>query len=157
MVKLVSYRATDGTLRAGLIDGEAVIDIEQAGAALGRVTGADLGAILAREDAGWADLAAIAASAATAPERRPLAETTLGPALPRPPKLLLLAGNYQSHITESGAAPVDKAAITPRFFIKPGTAVIGPGDAIKTPPVSATVDYEIEIAAVIGKRGRDIS
>ncbi|MDQ3695607.1 MAG: fumarylacetoacetate hydrolase family protein, partial [Chloroflexota bacterium] len=81
----------------------------------------------------------------------------LGPALPRPPKILLLAGNYQSHIIEGGREPVEKAAITPRFFIKPGTAVIGPDDPILIPPVSEAVDYEIEIAAVIGKRGRDIS
>lgn len=155
-MKLVSYRADDGTPRAGLVDGDAVVDLEQAGAQLGLVMGSDLGAILSREDEGTADLARIAAAAATAPERLPLAAVTLGPVLPRPPKILLLAGNYQSHITESGAAAVDKAAITPRFFIKPGTSVIGTGEPILVPPVSTTIDYEIEIAAVIGKRGRTI-
>lgn len=155
-MKLVSYRTDDGTPRAGLVDGEAVVDLEQAGARLGLTLGSDLGAILAREDAGVADLVRIAAEAATAPERVPLAGLRLGPVLPSPPSILLLAGNYQSHITEGGAAPVNKAEITPRFFIKPRTSVIGTGEAILVPPVSETVDYEIEIAAVIGKRGRDI-
>lgn len=155
-MRLVSYRGNDGTLRAGLVDGEAVVDVEEAAAQLGLTLGSDLGAILAREEEGKATLARIEAEAATAPERLPLAEVALGPVLPRPPKILLLAGNYQSHITEGGAAAVDKASITPRFFIKPGTAVIGTGEAIRVPPVSETIDYEIEIAAVIGTRGRDI-
>lgn len=155
-MRLVSFRADDGALRAGLADGDAVVDLEQAGAQLGLVVGSDLGAILRREEAGLADLTRIADEAATAPSRLPLAEVKLGPVVPAPPKILLLAGNYQSHITESGAAAVDKAAITPRFFIKPGTSVIGTGDPILTPPVSETIDYEIEIAAVIGRRGRNI-
>jgi 2-keto-4-pentenoate hydratase/2-oxohepta-3-ene-1,7-dioic acid hydratase in catechol pathway len=156
-MRLVSYRADDGSLRAGLVDGDAVVDLEETAAQHGLVMHSDLGAILAREDEAWAALARIVAEAATAPERLPLADLELGPVLPWPPKILLLAGNYQSHITESGAAAVDKAAITPRFFIKPGTAVIGTGEPILIPPVSETVDYEIEIAAVISKRGRDIA
>lgn len=47
-------------------------------------------------------------------------------------------------------------ARSPRFFLKPGTAVIGDGDAIIVPPISRHVDYELEIAAVIGEHGRDI-
>ncbi|MDQ3695637.1 MAG: DUF2437 domain-containing protein, partial [Chloroflexota bacterium] len=76
-MRLVSYRGHDGTLRAGLIDGEAVVDLEAAGAQLGLTVGSDLGAILAREDEGMAALARIAAAAATAPERLPLAEVRL--------------------------------------------------------------------------------
>lgn len=72
-------------------------------------------------------------------------------AVPNPPTVFLLAANYQSHITESGAPPVDKSVITPRPFIKPGTAVIGNNDPIVIPADSDTLDYEIEIAAVIGK------
>lgn len=155
-MKLVSYRAGDGTLRAGLIDGDDVVDVEQAGARLGLTVESDLGAILAREEAGAADLARIAADAATALERQPLSEVSLGPVLPSPATILLLAGNYQSHIVEGGAAAVNKAEITPRFFIKPRTSVIGTGEPILVPPVSETIDYEIEIAAVIGKRGREI-
>jgi 2-keto-4-pentenoate hydratase/2-oxohepta-3-ene-1,7-dioic acid hydratase in catechol pathway len=85
-----------------------------------------------------------------------LAGADLGPVIPQPPTLLLLAGNYQSHLTEGGGARVDKAKITPRFFIKPRTSVIGTGEAIEIPSISQKIDYELEIAAVIGKRGKAI-
>ena len=78
---------------------------------------------------------------------------TLGPAVPDPPTVFLLAGQLPVATSpESGAPPVDKAKITPRPFIKPGTAVIGTGDPILIPADSDTLDYEIEIAAVIGNR-----
>ncbi|MCA9863243.1 MAG: fumarylacetoacetate hydrolase family protein [Thermomicrobiales bacterium] len=155
-MKLASYRAAGGELRAGLVVDDAVIDVERAGRQLGEDLAADLLAILAQGQAGMAALERVAA-AATRLEAMPLAELALGPVLPRPPKILLLAGNYQSHITEGGAPPVNKAEITPRFFLKPGTAVIGTGEAIRTPPISAAIDYEVEVAAVIGRGGRDIA
>ena len=155
-MRLVSYRTPAEELRAGLVVDDSVIDLEQAGQQLGVDLAADLLSILAQEQTGMRALEQVA-SAANELERLPLAAVSLGPVLPRPPKILLLAGNYQSHLTEGGAPPVDKAEITPRFFLKPGTAVIGPGESIRIPPVSAAIDYEIEIAAVIGKRGRQIA
>src|SRR4051812_27581620 len=86
----------------------------------------------------------------------PESDITLLAAIPNPPTIFLLAANYQSHITEGGGEPVDKSVITPRPFIKPGTAVANPGDSILIPPDSDTLDYEIEIAAVIGAAGRAI-
>lgn len=87
----------------------------------------------------------------------PASDATLLAAVPNPPTIYLLAGNYQAHIVEGGGQAVDKSKITPRPFIKPGTAVIGDGDSIEIPPDSDTLDYEIEIAAVIGKDGRGIA
>jgi 2-keto-4-pentenoate hydratase/2-oxohepta-3-ene-1,7-dioic acid hydratase in catechol pathway len=155
-VRLVSYRTITEELRAGLVVDSDVIDLERAGQQLGIDVPADLSSILAREEVGVQSLERVVA-AANDLERQPLAAISLGPALPRPLKILLLAGNYQSHLTEGGAPPVNKAEITPRFFLKPGTAVIGTGQAIRIPPVSTAIDYEIEIAAVIGKRGRQIA
>ena len=155
-MRLVSYRTTTEELRAGLVVGSDIIDLERAGRQIGVDLPADLSSILAREEVGVQLLVQVAAAAHDL-ERLPLAAVSLGPVLPRPPKILLLAGNYQSHLTEGGAAPVNKAEITPRFFIKPGTAVIGTGEAIRIPPVSTAIDYEIEIAAVIGRRGRQIA
>jgi 2-keto-4-pentenoate hydratase/2-oxohepta-3-ene-1,7-dioic acid hydratase in catechol pathway len=157
-MKLVTYRTPQGHARAGAIAGERVVDLAAGAALLGETLPADLLGILTLEDRGLATARQVVAEAEAgrlpgwAPD-----QVTLLAALPRPPKLLLLAGNYQAHITESGAARVDKAAITPRFFIKPGTAVIGTGDTIKIPPVSDKVDYELEIAAVIGRTGRAIA
>ena len=155
-MKLASYRTAEGVLRAGLVVDDAVIDLERAGRQLGEDLSSDLLAILAREQAGMDSLRRVAAAVERL-EAIPLAELALGPVLPRPPKILLLAGNYQSHITEGGAPPVNKAEITPRFFLKPDTAVIGTGEAIRTPSISAAIDYEVEVAAVIGRGGRDIS
>jgi len=45
----------------------------------------------------------------------------------------------------------------PRFFIKPHTVVVGPGDPIRIPPSAAWADWELELAVVIGKAGRDIA
>jgi 2-keto-4-pentenoate hydratase/2-oxohepta-3-ene-1,7-dioic acid hydratase in catechol pathway len=155
-VKLVSYNRGSSERRAGLIVDETVIDLQEAAIHLGLELPSDLLSIISRSQDGLDALESIAAVAATF-DRLPLADLRLGPALPRPPKILLLAGNYQSHITESGAKPLDKAAITPRFFLKPGTSVIGTGDPIQIPSVSETIDYEIEIAAVIGTPGRQIA
>jgi 2-keto-4-pentenoate hydratase/2-oxohepta-3-ene-1,7-dioic acid hydratase in catechol pathway len=156
-MRLVSYKA-DGGLRAGLVTGEKLVDLERAGAEFGVALSSDLLDVLAMEVRGLEVLRQIEAGGqAGTVESTALDESLLGPAVPRPGKLLCLAGNYQSHLTEGGGQGVNKAEVTPRFFIKPTTAIIGTGDSIKIPPVSETVDYEIEIAAVIGKRGRDIA
>lgn len=90
-------------------------------------------------------------------ESLPYSAVALLAAVPDPPAIYLLAANYQAHIIEGGGAAVDKSKITPRPFIKPATAVIGTGDPIEIPPDSDTLDYEIEIAAVIGTEGRAIA
>jgi 2-keto-4-pentenoate hydratase/2-oxohepta-3-ene-1,7-dioic acid hydratase in catechol pathway len=154
-LQLVSYWTPGGELRAGLVAGDAIIDLEHAGRRLGRALPSDMAALL-NQELTRAALQQMAAEASGL-EGVPVASVPLGPAVPRPPKLLLLAGNYQSHITEAGSAPVRKSEITPRFFLKPGSAVIGTGQPICIPSVSAAIDYEIEIAAVIGTRGHQIA
>ncbi len=76
--------------------------------------------------------------------------------LTNPDKILALAGNYQAHITESGAKPVDKTRITPRVFWKPNTTLCGHQAPILLPEISEHVDYELELAVVIGKGGSRI-
>jgi 2-keto-4-pentenoate hydratase/2-oxohepta-3-ene-1,7-dioic acid hydratase in catechol pathway len=155
-MRLVTYRH-DGAERAGVVLDGQVFDLAAGAEQLGEELPSDIVGILTAEETGMerAQRVAHAAAAGRLPGL-PLGEVSLAPVIPRPPTLLLLAGNYQSHITESGAAAVDKTAITPRFFIKPRTAVIGTGGVIRIPPVSEKVDYELEIAAVIGRAGRDI-
>ena len=77
--------------------------------------------------------------------------------LRRPPKLLALARNYQDHITEGGGQPVDKQRIVPKLFLKPSSAIIGPDEPLCLPSVSNTTDWEVELAVVIGRRGRNVS
>lgn len=77
--------------------------------------------------------------------------------LPCPGKLLCLAGNYAEHIQEGGGVFVGKEKMIPRFFMKPCTTVIATGEAIRIPPSTGFADWELELAVVIGKTGRDLT
>lgn len=74
-----------------------------------------------------------------------------------PGKILAAAGNYQAHIDEGGGTKVDPTIRTPRLFIKPASSLVGPDDALVLPAVSEEVDWEMELAIVIGLPGRDIA
>jgi 2-keto-4-pentenoate hydratase/2-oxohepta-3-ene-1,7-dioic acid hydratase in catechol pathway len=74
----------------------------------------------------------------------------LAPILPT--KVVCVGKNYADHVKEMGGeAPAD-----PVIFLKPSTSVIGPTAAIKLPPESSRVDYEGELAAVVGRPCRDV-
>jgi 2-keto-4-pentenoate hydratase/2-oxohepta-3-ene-1,7-dioic acid hydratase in catechol pathway len=74
----------------------------------------------------------------------------LAPVLPR--KFLGIGLNYADHIAESGM----KAPEFPVFFNKQATCVVGPGDDVHMPRVSNLLDYEGELAIVIGERCRHV-
>ena len=86
-----------------------------------------------------------------------LSRVRLGaPLVPR--KLLCLSGNYQDHIEEGGGKMAVQDKETPRFFMKPATTtVIGPGDRILIPPVATAIDWEGELAVVIGRKAKQVS
>ncbi len=84
---------------------------------------------------------------------RPAESVRLRAPVPRPPKFILVGLNYRDHAEEAGM----KIPEVPTFFSKYANCVIGPGDAIKIPKVSAMIDYEAEYAFVIGRAGRDIA
>jgi 2-keto-4-pentenoate hydratase/2-oxohepta-3-ene-1,7-dioic acid hydratase in catechol pathway len=70
-----------------------------------------------------------------------------------PTKIVCVGRNYADHAKELGSTPPAE----PLLFFKPPSAVIGPGDDIVYPRQSKRVDYEGELAAVIGRRCRDVS
>ena len=76
----------------------------------------------------------------------------------RPPKILLLAGNYAAHVIERGGMAVERAETFPYVFMKPpSTTLTHPGDPIRIPRVSPDhIDYESELGVVIGRRCRDV-
>jgi 2-keto-4-pentenoate hydratase/2-oxohepta-3-ene-1,7-dioic acid hydratase in catechol pathway len=81
----------------------------------------------------------------------------LRPPLSQPGKLLCLAGNYRKHIGESGyEVPVEADVITPQFFLKPSTTLTGPHDDVPITRENVSVGWEVELAVVIGRRGRRI-
>lgn len=73
--------------------------------------------------------------------------------LPRPGKIFGIALNYRDHAKETGKEIPE----VPLVFSKAATAVIGPGDAIEIPPVSSHIDYEGELAVVVGKRAKRVA
>jgi 2-keto-4-pentenoate hydratase/2-oxohepta-3-ene-1,7-dioic acid hydratase in catechol pathway len=75
---------------------------------------------------------------------------TLAPVLPS--KVVAIGKNYASHAAEMGGDVPEQ----PLIFLKPSTSVVGDGDAIASPPSSERVDYEGELAVVIGRLCRDV-
>jgi 2-keto-4-pentenoate hydratase/2-oxohepta-3-ene-1,7-dioic acid hydratase in catechol pathway len=85
------------------------------------------------------------------PERHALEDVRLLAPV-RPPKFLAIGLNYADHIAESGM----EAPEFPIFFNKQATCVVGPGADVHMPKVSSLLDYEGELAIVIGKRCRHV-
>ena len=95
---------------------------------------------------------AIRAAVDAATHRLPLDELALLAPIPRPPKFLAIGLNYADHSAEAGLPAPD----FPVFFNKQTTCVIGPGEGIHVPRASSLVDYECELAVVIGRRCRHV-
>src|SRR6478609_1191118 len=138
-MRLCSFATTSGTPGLGIVESEKVIDLSASGLP------SEPAAALAQ--AGQDGLEKLAAGA----PRLPLAEVQLlAPASPR--KYLAIALNYADHIAEMGM----EAPEVPVFFNKQVTCVAGPGTAVHMPKVSTLLDYEAELALVIGKRCRHV-
>jgi 2-keto-4-pentenoate hydratase/2-oxohepta-3-ene-1,7-dioic acid hydratase in catechol pathway len=82
-----------------------------------------------------------------------VADYRLRTPIPRPGKILCCGVNYASHKEENPAAVLPSE---PFFFSKLPSAVIGPNEPIVLPAPSSQVDYEVELAMVIGRRGRGL-
>ena len=138
-MRLCRFAAEDGAA-LGVVEGEEeVVDLS--------ATDMPQEPAAALDAAGQDGLESLAGGA----PRLPLAEVTLlTPATPR--KYLAIALNYRDHIAEMGM----DAPEVPVFFNKQVTCVVGPGAAIHMPKVSTFLDYEAELALVIGKRCRHV-
>lgn len=89
----------------------------------------------------------------TLDERVPLAEVKLlAPVIPRS-KVVAVGRNYRAHAAEFG----NEVPVEPMLFFKPNTSVIGPGDAIVLPRQSERVEFEGELAVVIGRIARNVA
>ncbi len=84
-----------------------------------------------------------------------MADVRVRPPVTNPNKLLCLAGNYQSHVEEGGGSFIGKEKTWPRVFMKPpSTTIIGQGDTIVLPRNAQQIDWECELAVVMGKNAR---
>jgi 2-keto-4-pentenoate hydratase/2-oxohepta-3-ene-1,7-dioic acid hydratase in catechol pathway len=160
-VRLVSYKA-DGGWRSGIEIGGVVVDVrriaEDAGwAAEDSAPLESVRAVLALARPRLEELGERAARRAGALEAtgaaRPRWDLHIGPPIPDPAKIVCLGLNYRDHAEEAGLAPPSE----PMFFAKWANSLVRPDDAIVPPAVTEMVDYEAELAVVIGKRARNIS
>ncbi|MEC4749110.1 fumarylacetoacetate hydrolase family protein [Methylomicrobium sp. Wu6] len=103
-------------------------------------------------DTGTKALTAMQAQIDSGKHRIPFTEVSLEAPVPRPGKYLAISLNYADHIAETGK---DRPEY-PSFFTKQSTCVIGTGAAIHRPKVSDKLDYEGELAFIIGRRCRHV-
>ncbi|MCU1546335.1 MAG: hypothetical protein JWP30_1435 [Homoserinimonas sp.] len=138
-MKLATLRTTNGTV-AVRIDGDTVVEI----------TGVpDVGALLAQ--AGWRDVAESAAGTTYALDS--IEPKQWAPVVPKPGKMLCAGLNYRNHILEMGRELPEY----PTLFAKYPEALIGAFDDIELPAVSDQVDWEGELAVIIGAPARRVS
>jgi 2-keto-4-pentenoate hydratase/2-oxohepta-3-ene-1,7-dioic acid hydratase in catechol pathway len=142
-MKLVTF-AHDNLTRIGAVVDDRVVD-SRGGAALPPTMIDFLAAGKPAQDA----LQKLIDSGA---RRIPLADVRLEAPVPKPGKYLGVSLNYAEHIAETGKEKPE----FPTFFNKQSTCVIGPGAAIHRPKVSDKLDYEGELAFVIGKCCRHV-
>ena len=139
-MRLVTYRSERG-LRAGLLRGEGVVDVWDALGGEGR----SLRDLIASGRLEEVD--GIGEGAASAPPN-----VELLPPVPDPDKLICIGLNYRAHAAEAGIDPPQ----SPTFFSKFRNALTAPGASVALPAASDKVDYEAEVAFVIGKRAKEV-
>ena len=144
-MKLATYSSEGGT-RAGVFDGDVLFDAwgllgegEHSGLreliALGRV--GELGRLLAGDHG----------------ESPVEGSWTLGPPIPDPEKIICIGLNYRAH-AEEFELDIPEA---PTVFAKFPNALVGTGATVALPRTSDKVDFEAEVAFVIGRRAKDVS
>jgi 2-keto-4-pentenoate hydratase/2-oxohepta-3-ene-1,7-dioic acid hydratase in catechol pathway len=136
-VRLVSYLGPDQRESFGVLLGDAVAD----GAAL---LAHRVGSIRELLSAGL--LGELASRAATATPTASLAELSLLPVIPDPAKIICVGLNYRSHITETGRPIPEYPTLFPRY----ADSQMGHLAPARLPPVSTSLDYEGELAVVMG-------
>ena len=143
-MQLATIRRGDGT-GIGVVLDETVADIAAVAPELPR----DVGGLLAREDDGLSLVSSLVDGA----PRVPLSSVELLAPVLRPPKFLAIGLNYAAHVAESGMERPQHQV----WFNKQSTCVVGQGAAIELPGASTMVDYEGELAFVIGRRCQRVS
>lgn len=150
-MKLATLVLESGERRLGVVDRDAarVLDLTRALPSLA-LSGCD--AVVADADK-LLPLIREAVEGAAENQWMALASVRLGAPLRRPGKIIAIGLNYRDHAEEQKLAPPER----PVVFAKFASAIIDPGEAIEIPPASDHIDYEVELAVVIGRRGRAIA
>jgi acylpyruvate hydrolase len=135
-MKLATIRTGGAQTTAVRVEGDEAIDLGVP----------DVGAVLRRD--GWRAWAASIDGA-----RQPVADLDYAPLIVAPDKVLCVGLNYKSHIQETNA----ETPTHPTLFAKFTSALVGANDDLALPPESQAVDYEAELAVIIGAPARRVS
>lgn len=133
-MRFISYRH-GGRPRAGLLDGDSVVPLRGIDE-LGEDTPVEM----------------LIDTPLDEPARVPFAEVELRPVVPRPPRIFCVGLNYHEHIEETRR----EIPAYPVLFTKFAQSLVAAGTPITLPPESTEVDYEAELAVVIGRAGRRV-
>jgi 2,4-diketo-3-deoxy-L-fuconate hydrolase len=136
-MKLVTYSTGGGEPRVGAIEDGRIVPLGGAGSSMLEYIQRGRGA--ERQPGGGESVA--------------LEEARLHAPIARPEKLVAIGLNYEDHAAETGAEIPEKPVV---FGMYPNT-IIGPGEPIRIPPITEQVDYEAELAVVIGRTARNVS
>lgn len=140
-MKLASY-LRHGQPAVGAVAGDRVLDLDAPGGMIGLLAG------------GLAEARRAVDAAAGRPDLwHPLAEVELLAPVPRPGKIVCVGLNYRSHLAEIG----DPVPEFPILFLKPATSVTAHRRPVVLPHISTQVDYEGELAVVIGRRAKTVT
>jgi 2-keto-4-pentenoate hydratase/2-oxohepta-3-ene-1,7-dioic acid hydratase in catechol pathway len=140
-MRLVTYRK-DVEARAGVVTDDGVLDAAD---------------VLGSDGVGVRDLIAGGRldelrTALDGTGASPVPGAELLPPLPDPDKIVCIGLNYRSHAAEAGIDPPEQ----PTFFAKFRNALAAPGTAVQLPAASEKVDYEAEVAFVLGRRCKEV-
>jgi 2-keto-4-pentenoate hydratase/2-oxohepta-3-ene-1,7-dioic acid hydratase in catechol pathway len=148
VVRLVSRQAAGGESLA-VVDGDHWLDASE----LLPGAPASMRSLLDAGPAAVEGLRVAAAGADIGNTGRPLAEAQLLAPVAQAGKIVAIGRNYREHATEEGVDP----PAAPLMFAKWPSAIIGPGAEIRwDPALTSQVDYEAELAVVIGRRARRV-
>jgi 2-keto-4-pentenoate hydratase/2-oxohepta-3-ene-1,7-dioic acid hydratase in catechol pathway len=142
-MRLGTYRGSDGDRTCAIV-GEEIVDLGDAAPDLPGTTSGILAS-------GQAALAAVQAAVDSGLGRAPLSSVTLAAPV-RPQKFFGVGLNYADHAAEANREPTE----FPTLFAKMINSVNGPYDPIERPACSVQLDYEAELAVVIGTRCRHV-
>lgn len=157
-MKLVTY-AAGGRERVGVALDDGVLDAGDALAAAGAAIAPGEAACMTQFLRWRPDAATVLAAAVNTARTKgvavlPLKSVRLLSPVRRPGKILGVGLNYAAHAAE--VANAARSPARPRIFFKAPTALIGPGEPIVKPPFVTKLDFEGELAAVIGRQARNV-
>jgi 2-keto-4-pentenoate hydratase/2-oxohepta-3-ene-1,7-dioic acid hydratase in catechol pathway len=167
-MKIITYRKGDGRIRTGVVLDERVLDVstwitrlavsndaQKHNASAGVL--ATEGGIMRWLQSGSEAIAALASHVRAVSQSQEtqydlLKDVQLYAPVPRPGKVIGVGRNYADHAKETGVAPFEK----PRIIFMMSSSLAAPGATVKRPAMVTKMDFEAELAVVIGGYGKDV-